>query len=178
MNNTCNERRLLCRVYFFINNNCHFVININCNYTPKGANFTEYFNKTYPDISLASNDTIWRYEIWDEDFQPFNDLHRHVQVADATEKKLKYAVSTTVVLFTHSTKRISILVMIPKIILLYTNLALLYRGTASKYRLKRYIRSLYSRFIFHICFHFSCLGIAKSILKIYTTVVLANRVKI
>ena len=60
---------------------------------PKGANFTEYFKKTYPDIYMASNDTIWRYEIWDEDYQPFNDIHKHIQVADATVEKLKYAVS-------------------------------------------------------------------------------------
>ena len=60
---------------------------------PKGANFTAYFKKTYPDISMAGNDTIWRYEIWDDDYQPFNDLQKHVQVADAAENKLKHAVS-------------------------------------------------------------------------------------
>ena len=66
---------------------------------PKGENFRDYFQRNHPDIqynpSLYSvgDDIIWRYEIIDDDLEPFDDPHRNVSVDDATKTRIRNAVS-------------------------------------------------------------------------------------
>jgi hypothetical protein len=65
---------------------------------PKGENFVQYMKTKHPDLPKATandyyDNLIWRYEILDDDLEPFNDPHRNVKVADATESRLRHAVS-------------------------------------------------------------------------------------
>ena len=66
---------------------------------PKGENYRAYFQSKHPDIPCkctlygGGDDIIWRYEIFDDDLEPFDDPHRNVQVADATQTRICHAVS-------------------------------------------------------------------------------------
>lgn len=69
---------------------------------PKDENFRAYYKKRHPDMETdklvsifgdGEKDTILRYEIMDEEFEPFEDPHRNVFVADAVETRLHRAVS-------------------------------------------------------------------------------------
>ena len=65
---------------------------------PKGENFIEYSKAKYPDMPRATaneyyDNLIWRYEIFDDDLEPYSDPHRNVRVGDATASKLRHAVS-------------------------------------------------------------------------------------
>ena len=66
---------------------------------PKGQNLKAIMSEKYPDLSPNAsvfggrNDLIWRYEIMDEALEPFNDPHRDVIIADATQTRIRHAVS-------------------------------------------------------------------------------------
>ena len=64
---------------------------------PKGDNFVEYMKKQSPEIKALPSDyydnLIWRYEIPNADLEPFSDPHRNVIVADATDTRIRRAVS-------------------------------------------------------------------------------------
>lgn len=66
---------------------------------PKGQNMRAIMAEKYPDLPSNAtvfggrNDLIWRYEIIDEDLEPFSDPHRDVHVADAVKTRLRHAVT-------------------------------------------------------------------------------------
>ena len=65
---------------------------------PKGENYVEYVKQKYPDMRLATpldyyDNLIWRYEIMSDEFEPFDDPHRNVRVSDATQSRIRHAVS-------------------------------------------------------------------------------------
>ncbi|HHV09424.1 MAG TPA: plasmid pRiA4b ORF-3 family protein [Clostridiales bacterium] len=60
---------------------------------PQDENYNAYLRTRYPDLpsddSLFHHDeTIYRYEIMDEDLETFDDPHRNVRIVDAAETKL------------------------------------------------------------------------------------------
>jgi hypothetical protein len=65
---------------------------------PQGENFERYMKTNHPDLSKAAvsdnwDNLIYRYEVPDDDLEPFSDPHRNVKVADATETRLRRVVS-------------------------------------------------------------------------------------
>ncbi|MDR0286476.1 MAG: plasmid pRiA4b ORF-3 family protein, partial [Clostridiales bacterium] len=66
---------------------------------PQGENFRSYMRRNYPNTAHKymvydiNTDQIMRYEIPDNDLEPFDDPHRNVKVADATQTKLRHAIS-------------------------------------------------------------------------------------
>lgn len=70
---------------------------------PRDENFLNHMRVQQPDVSKAEfrkmglvdeREVIWRYEIMDEDLEPFSDPHRDVRTTDAATAKLRHAVYT------------------------------------------------------------------------------------
>lgn len=69
---------------------------------PRDDNFRNYMREKQPDATeeklrelhlIGIKEMIWRYEVIDEDYEPFSDPHRDVHVADATTTRLRHAVN-------------------------------------------------------------------------------------
>lgn len=70
---------------------------------PRDDNFLNYMRIQQPDVPeakfremklIGEKEIIRRYEIMDEDMEPFSDPHRDVQVIDAATTRLRHAVNT------------------------------------------------------------------------------------
>lgn len=64
---------------------------------PQGENFLAYLREKHPDLARDDSffkdaDVVWRYMIMNEDYEEFEDPNRNVQVADATQIRLRHAV--------------------------------------------------------------------------------------